>query len=173
MHASSSGLAATAASDALASPVNSQGDLQGAPCAAAADGLVHVQVACGTAAQEGLRARLAEEQQARAALEAEAPHLRSCAQTAQQERAELEQDLADLQRQARQVGVHSSGLQRVACVWRVPSRLGLHCQVAVSEPPLPPGRQVIPTDRVMHVSALSATLLHKLCITAAPLARAC
>lgn len=87
-----------------------QGDLSGPPCPAAADGLVCLQVACGTAAQEGLRARLAEEQQARAALEAEAPKLRSHAQAAQQDRAELEQDLVDLQRQARQVGLQLSPL---------------------------------------------------------------
>ena len=91
------------ASDALAGAATAQGDLQSPPCPAAADGLVRLQVACGTAAQAGLQARLAEEQQARAALEAEAPNLRSQAQAAQQDRAELEQDLADLQKQARQV----------------------------------------------------------------------
>ena len=84
--------------------------------------MVGLQVACGTAAQDGLQARLAEEQQARAALEAEVPHLHSRAQAAQQDRAELEQDLADLQRQARQVGLEPSLLspaardQCLACV---------------------------------------------------------
>ena len=103
-------------SDAHAGPATLQGDLPGPPWLAAADGVVvGLQVARGTAAQTGLQARLGEEQQARAALEAEAPHLRSRAQAAQQERAEREQDMADLQRQARQVGVNLSSLSPAAC----------------------------------------------------------